>query len=127
MYLAIDIGNTNTKFFLFSDEKLIEKGNFPNERKIKAIEKVCTSYKIGAIIYSVPTVEELYPEEDNEEILAKYKNIRDAVIYEELQKYGLVTKKERVQQLTDIELMDLGVNYPDDKEVQAQIEALNLQ
>ena len=52
MYLAIDIGNTNTKFFLFSDEKLIEKGNFPNERKIKAIEKVCTSYKIGAIIYS---------------------------------------------------------------------------
>ena len=82
---------------------------------------------IGAIIYSVPTVEELYPEEDNEEILAKYKNIRDAVIYEELQKYGLVTKKERVQQLTDIELMDLGVNYPGDKEVQAQIEALNLQ
>ena len=52
MYLAIDIGNTNTKFFLFSDEKLIEKGNFPNERKIKAIEEVCTSYKIGAIIYS---------------------------------------------------------------------------
>ena len=52
MYLAIDIGNTNTKFFLFSDEKLIEKGNFPNERKIKAIEEVCTNYKIGAIIYS---------------------------------------------------------------------------
>ena len=52
MYLAIDIGNTNTKFFLFSDEKLIEKGNFPNERKIKAIEEVCASYKIGAIIYS---------------------------------------------------------------------------
>ena len=52
MYLAIDIGNTNTKFFLFSDEKLIEKGNFPSERKIKAIEEVCASYKIGAIIYS---------------------------------------------------------------------------
>ena len=52
MYLTIDIGNTNTKFFLFSDEKLIEKGNFQNEKGIKAIQHVCNSNQIDAIIYS---------------------------------------------------------------------------
>jgi len=52
MYLTIDIGNTSTKFFLFSHEKLIEKGNFQNEKGTKAIQHVCNSNQIDAIIYS---------------------------------------------------------------------------
>ena len=52
MYLTIDIGNTNTKFFLFSHEKLIEKGNFQNGKGTKAIQHVCSSNQIDAIIYS---------------------------------------------------------------------------
>ena len=126
-FQTIRMRNARLQVRMFTDPNLNQSMSMAFSGEASQLDVNSRNAVIGAIIYSVPTVEELYPEEDNEEILAKYKNIRDAVIYEELQKYGLVTKKERVQQLTDIELMDLGVNYPGDKEVQAQIEALNLQ
>ena len=52
MYLTIDIGNTNTKFFLFSDDRLIEKGNSENEIGTKAILEIFKKHKIDAVIYS---------------------------------------------------------------------------
>jgi len=52
MYLAIDFGNTKTKYFLFSDEEIIGKGNFYNNLNIKEIEEVCEKNEIDAIIYA---------------------------------------------------------------------------
>ena len=78
------------------------------------------------IVSYLPTVEELYPEENNQETLAKYEQIRKEAIIDILSEYGLVKKEQRIKALSEPELIEKGREFPGDIQLRNQLKELNL-
>jgi len=73
----------------------------------------------GALIYLLPTVDELYPEEADEEQLAILRQQRQEAIRDMLSEIGLGQKQQRIEKGDPV---DIGRS----EEIKTQMESLNL-
>ena len=66
----------------------------------------------GALIYLLPNISELYPEETDPEQIKKYKEQSDKVIQEMLREIGLAAKERRIDQgnATEDQMKSLNLN-----------------
>ena len=126
-FQAIRMRNARFQVRMFTDPNLRHTMDMVFSGNASKLDPAQAYAARSALIASLPTVNELYPEEADQSKLAKYEHIREAAILDLLAEYGLAQKQDRITQLSDPDLIQLGKDYPNEKRIAEQLERLNLQ
>ena len=125
-YQMMKVRNAQFQARMFTDPNArttMEQALSGNTSKLNETQK---NLARDMIVSYLPTVEELYPEENNQETLAKYEQIRKEAIIDILSEYGLVKKEQRIKALSEPELIEKGKEFPGDIQLRNQLKELNL-